>query len=314
MAKIWTMGEILVEVMRKDVDRSFLNPDVFVGPFPSGAPAIFIDTVARLGGEAGIIGCVGDDDFGVCVLNRLKKDGVDVSFVRQDKEATTGVAFVTYFCDGERKYIFHLSNSAASNITAPQKSIDADVFHIMGCSLTMKEQCYSEIISTMKCFVANGAKISFDPNIRTELLHGKSFKEFTGEIMKECNYLLPGVEELKLLSGKDNVEDAVVSLFDNPKLELIALKRGKHGATIYTRDNSYSFGIYDIPPLDATGAGDCFDGAFLLSYISGMNIKESLKMATAAASINTGAFGPMEGMVTPQKIKDTISNEKYVEL
>lgn len=49
MPKIITVGEILVEVMTKEVNQEFLKPGEFVGPYPSGAPAIFIDQVARMG-------------------------------------------------------------------------------------------------------------------------------------------------------------------------------------------------------------------------------------------------------------------------
>ena len=51
MAGIWTMGELLVEIMRPKAGMELYEPGEFLGPFPSGAPAIFIDTVARLGGE-----------------------------------------------------------------------------------------------------------------------------------------------------------------------------------------------------------------------------------------------------------------------
>ena len=47
MCEIWTMGEMLVEIMRPRAEMPLDKPDVFVGPFPSGAPAIFIDTAAR---------------------------------------------------------------------------------------------------------------------------------------------------------------------------------------------------------------------------------------------------------------------------
>jgi len=69
------MGELLCEVMRPRVDIPLYQADIFQGPFPSGAPAILIDTVARLGHSAGIVGGVGKDDFGKCLLDRLNKDG-----------------------------------------------------------------------------------------------------------------------------------------------------------------------------------------------------------------------------------------------
>ena len=56
--RVIALGELLVEVMRKDVDQPLSRPGEFVGPFPSGAPAIFIDAVARLGeGMAGFSSC-----------------------------------------------------------------------------------------------------------------------------------------------------------------------------------------------------------------------------------------------------------------
>lgn len=86
MEKIMTMGEILVEIMATRRGQSLRAPGSLVGPYASGAPAIFIDQVARLGHPAAIIGCVGDDDFGWLNIERLQRDGVDTSF---------GATFVT---------------------------------------------------------------------------------------------------------------------------------------------------------------------------------------------------------------------------
>ena len=57
------------------------EPIPLVGPFPSGAPAIFIDQVAKLGQPCGMIACVGADDFGRVNLDRLARDGVDTSAI-----------------------------------------------------------------------------------------------------------------------------------------------------------------------------------------------------------------------------------------
>ena len=81
MTEIMTMGEIIVEIMRSSIDQPLDRPGIFKGPYPSGAPAIFIDTVARLGHRAAIAGGVGEDDFGKCLLDRLEHDGVDCSCI-----------------------------------------------------------------------------------------------------------------------------------------------------------------------------------------------------------------------------------------
>ena len=72
-------GEVLVEIVATTRGDGFREAVPLVGPFPSGAPAIFIDQVGKLGQAAAIISRVGRDDFGHVNLERLKRDGVDVS-------------------------------------------------------------------------------------------------------------------------------------------------------------------------------------------------------------------------------------------
>ena len=97
MSEIWTMGEMLVEIMRPGAGISLYEKGEFLGPFPSGAPAIFIDTAARLGHTCGIFGGVGKDDFGKNIIDRLKKDGVNVEYVNQDESLSTGCCFCNVF-------------------------------------------------------------------------------------------------------------------------------------------------------------------------------------------------------------------------
>ena len=166
MSDIWTMGEILVEIMRPKPDLELYKKAEFLGPYPSGAPAIFIDTAARLGHSAGIIGGVGADDFGKCLIERLESDGVDCTQVMSVNGKSTAVSFVTYYKDGSRKFIFHIDGTPA--VMAKPLDVSAisnpKYFHIMGCSLMANENFYGEIVTTMEKFVEKGAKVSFDPN------------------------------------------------------------------------------------------------------------------------------------------------------
>src|SRR6185295_10706521 len=119
----------------------FLEPQALTGPFPSGAPAIFIDQVGRLGGGAGIIGCIGRDDFGTLNLERLKRDGVDISAVDVSDRFPTGCAFVRYRPDGGRDFVYNIAESAAGQIRltaqARQLADRAAHLHIMGSTLSV---------------------------------------------------------------------------------------------------------------------------------------------------------------------------------
>src|SRR5215213_8559870 len=104
---ITTIGEILVEIMATEPGVGFLAPKTLIGPFPSGAPAIFIDQVVKLGHPSAIISAVGDDDFGRANLDRLASDGVNVSAVSFHPDIATGSAFVRYRPDGLRDFVYN---------------------------------------------------------------------------------------------------------------------------------------------------------------------------------------------------------------
>ena len=154
MAEIVIMGDLLVEIMRVEEDvQLYETGKYFRGPFPSGAPGIFISTVARLGHSAAIISGVGNDDFGKNIMDRLNE---------------VGVAFVTYFKNGNRKFIFHIDHTPAVAAKAPEETEDFNdtkYFHVMGCSLMASVEFRKEIVKTMYMLKERGAKVSFDPNI-----------------------------------------------------------------------------------------------------------------------------------------------------
>jgi sugar/nucleoside kinase (ribokinase family) len=312
MVEVLIMGEMLCEIMREKEDVELFEEGMFLGPYPSGAPAIFIDTVARLGHKAAIIGGVGKDDFGKCILERLKKDGVDCSHVLESEEKATGVAFVTYFKDGSRKFIFHMGNTPAVEAKAPREDAFTDVkyMHIMGCSLMSNKDFAQEILKTMKMVVSNGTKISFDPNIRKELFTDGTLNEVVNEVMNHTSVFLPGVEELLTLTESKSVDEAIKKCFEKPKMEIIALKNGSKGSTIYTKDKKVFIEVYKAKQIDATGAGDCFDAGFIAGLLEGKDVVEAAKMAAAAGALNVAAFGPMEGKISRENLEITIKEKQ----
>jgi len=166
------------------------------------------------------------------------------------------------------------------------------------------EGFFSEIQKAAVMFHELGAKISFDPNLRPELLGNRSLQSLVAPIIKHCSVLLPGLEELYTVSGKRTVEDAAKFLFENPVLEIIALKLGSDGCRIITRNDDFSCPVYKIEPLDPTGAGDSFDAGFLCGLLDGKPLFEVAEHASAAAALNTAAFGPMEGNISLSTVKE----------
>jgi sugar/nucleoside kinase (ribokinase family) len=292
-----TMGEILVEIMAAERGQSFREPGILKGPYASGAPAIFIDQVARLGHAAGIIGCVGDDDFGLLNIERLQRDGVDVSTIHILKQATTGSAFVTYRREGERDFIFNITNSASAQLSDAHVSEaalkDCIHFHVMGSSLFSFRivDAMKKAIETVK---RQGGTISFDPNIRKEMLRIPEMRDALRYVLELTDIFLPSGNEVTLLSKAADEEGAVAELLDLGVREIV-VKRGAAGSSYFARDTRIDAPALPTREVDPTGAGDCFGAAFVTCRLSGHSPEDSLWYGNAAGACAVAHFGPMEG-------------------
>lgn len=298
------MGEILVEIMRDRPDSPLGRPGIFKGPYPSGAPAIFISAAARLGHEARIWAAGGDDPFGRMIKERLIRDGVDCRSLVLKEGRSTGAAFVSYDSSGGREFIFHIDRTPAGEalfLPAPDEGEipRPDWFHVMGCSLMVNHGLHREILRAAEYCRQGGAKISFDPNIRPELLGSRSARDMAGPVMDGCSLFMPGEEELTLFGEGTDTPRRVASLWDRyDNLETVVVKKGSRGADIYTRTEQLALPPYDLGPagaVDPTGAGDMFDAAFLTSLAEGRTLGEAGERAARAGGLNAAAWGPMEG-------------------
>jgi len=297
MPEILTCGEILVEIMRTERDVTLGVPGSFYGPFPSGAPAIFIDQVACLGHSAGIVGCVGNDQFGKRIITRLNMDGVDVSLINIVEDRTTAVAFVSYKKDGSRNFIYHIPHAAAGEVKMPslEKLQGVKLFHVMGCSLMVNPEMREVINKTAEKVKENGGVVSFDPNIRIELLRGESIEQVIRRVMELCDIILPGEKELVQITGKESVHSAAQTLLSGG-IKKVVVKMGKQGAQYIDDNEDIAVESLSVKEVDPTGAGDAFDAGFLAGYLEGYTPEECLKLANLCGAMNASFFGPMEGV------------------
>ncbi|CCN80739.1 putative carbohydrate kinase [Vibrio nigripulchritudo SFn27] len=295
--KIVTIGEIVVEIMATEVDQALSETGTFTGPYPSGAPAIFIDQVAKLGVECAIISAVGNDGFGRINLDRLKQDGVDVSGISVLDQETTGSAFVTYHADGSRDFIFNIKNAACGKLNLDNANLtvleQCTHLHIMGSSLFNKDIA-SLTTKAIEIVKGNQGSVSFDPNIRKELLDA-SMKRSLIEILKVTDIFMPSEAEITSLSESNNLENAINEYFNVYGVSEIVLKQGEKGAKVFTRTHTFEQKAFPVEEVDPTGAGDCFGGAYVAFRLQSKPIEESLRLATECGSRSVTVSGPMEG-------------------
>lgn len=306
-----TIGEILVEIMATTIGDGFLEPIALTGPYPSGAPAIFIDQCARMGGSAGIIASVGDDDFGRINVERLRADGADVSGISISPDYPTGSAFVRYRADGSRDFVFNISRSAAAQIglNAQARALIARAghLHVMGTAFAIPG-AFDIIDHAIGVIRSRGGSVSFDPNLRKELLGHPETQSRFARLVDIADLILPSGEELFMATGCEGEDTAVQALFNRQTLEIV-LKRGALGSTFFGADGTrIDCPAFAVEEVDPTGAGDCFGGAYVACRRLRMTVEQALLYANAAGARNVTVRGPMEGAGTRDELDAFIAS------
>ncbi|WP_435532452.1 sugar kinase [Rhizobium aquaticum] len=298
--------------MADDRGEGFLTPIALTGPFPSGAPAIFVDQCARLGQPAAIVSAIGNDDFGRLNLERLKADGVDTSAIYIDDDRPTGTAFVRYRHDGRRDFVFNIAHAACGKLhrgdATDRVLASADHIHVMGSSLSSPEFS-GFVVSSAQSVKKRGGTVSFDPNMRKEILNANGIKEAMASVLAVTDLYLPSDEELFLLGDSSDIDAAVTQLLSGG-ISAVVHKRGVKGATYYDSNRSHTVSAYPVVEVDPTGAGDCFGATFATMWLRGTDPETALRLAAAAGALAVTRRGPMEGASDMSALTDLINTSK----
>lgn len=307
---IAAVGEILVEFVSHSPNCGLSKTGDYSGPYPSGAPAIFLDQAAKMGSATEMVGGVGDDGFGRAVLDRLNADNVGTRGITVNRDFSTGVAFVSYYDDGSRDFIFHLTNTAADHFEAPEHLFQPDqtILHVSAASLG-NARMRDMIMATMRRVSSAGGHISCDPNARPELMRDDAVRDALTEVMDRSTYLLPSTSDLEFLFPNMS-EDAAVDHLLNAKAEVIAIKRGSAGVTIVGGGERHDFAGHGVKEIDPTGAGDCFGGTFVSLLAQGVSLHDAGQQANAAGALAVTRRGPMEGNSSPAEIASFLDLQK----
>lgn len=293
---IGSLGELLVEFVCTETDGRNLRPSTYRGPFPSGAPGIFIDQAARCGARAVFAGAVGTDAFGTVILDRLAAAGVSRDLIRRVPGVPTGSAHVSYNSDGSRDFVFNMAHSAAAHFPKGAEAVAGflaarcQVLHVSGSALG-DPAMRAAVLDVCLSLHDSGVALSIDPNIRTELMADAGYLDTVRAIIARADYVLPSDADAELLWPGMAFADWAGAL----PARVVALKRGDKGAVALADGVLTDLPAHPVTVVDPTGAGDCFCGTFVTLLAAGRSVPDALARAVVAGALAVTAIGPMEG-------------------
>jgi 2-dehydro-3-deoxygluconokinase len=292
MPDIICLGEPLFEFNQTEADQ----PNHLAGH--GGDTSNCAIAAARQGARVGYLTALGGDAFGDSFVELWRREGVDSSMVRRRDDAHTGVYFVTH---GPKGHVFSYlrAGSAASRMVPadlPEAYIqDAKVLHASGISQAISASACDTVFRAIEIARAAGVLVSFDTNLRQRLWPLPRARAIIQATAAQADILLPSLDDAVALMGLDD-PDAVADHYLGRGVGIVALTLGKEGALVATAERRERLTPRRVESVDATGAGDTFDGSFLAEYLRTGDPFAAGRYANAAAALSTRGFGAVAPM------------------
>ncbi|HEY8384129.1 MAG TPA: sugar kinase [Microvirga sp.] len=290
---IVAIGEPLMELAEVERGGERLYLPGFGGDVSNAVIA-----AARQGARTCMITALGDDAFGRAFLDLWDREGVDRSTVIRREGGRTGVYFISYGPEGH-EFSYARAGSAASLMTIadlPLAQIAASrVLHASGISQAISQDAADAVFAAIRHAKANGTVVSYDTNLRLRLWPLDRARAVIHGAVALADIALPGLDDARQLTGLDRPED-VCAYYLGLGCRIVALTMGKAGTMVAIPERREVMPARPVDAVDATGAGDTFDGAFLAEWVLHGDPFRAAAYANAAAALSTlgqGAVAPM---------------------
>jgi len=262
---------------------------------PGGKGANQADAIAKLGSKVYMIGRVGDDGFGSDLIQSLNSDGVDVSYIKRDKNAPTGIALIMVEDHGDNSIVV----IPGANFELTPKDIDDSLHAIEEADIVVTQL---EIpIDTVRYTLKKAKELC-----KYTVLNPAPAAKLDDELIKNVDLLTPNETELEILSGmKIETEEDILAgariLIDKGVKELI-VTLGDKGALYVNEEVSNFYEAYRVNPVDTTAAGDSFTAGIAVALSEGKSMDKAIKFASKVGALTVTKEGAQSSLPTREEV------------
>ncbi|MFM8371973.1 MAG: carbohydrate kinase family protein [Bacteroidota bacterium] len=305
---ILSAGELLVDFITADFVHTLDEATLFKR-IPGGSPAKLAMNMARLGNNAMLVACVGNDDMGNILKNYVERTGVDVTYVAQVTDPTT-LILVTRSAAVSNFQAYRNADYQLSIRQFPfQKFDDISIFHTT-CFALSKNPAQHVILDAGERAKRAGCQLSLDANYADKIWPDRLEAQ---RVVAEWSRLgslvkISDVDWERLYESPNPQPEAVIEHFLKMGATEVCFTLGDKGCWV---GNSAEEAAYlparKVEVKDTTGAGDAFWSGYLTARLEGAPALECAAAGRKMAELKLAHFGPLPDRVDREVILgDTI--------
>ena len=240
--------------------------------------------ISVLGGQAGFIGKVSNDDLGKQFKSSLSEHGLEDLTVYEEGDDQTGLCAIFITPDGERTMNTYLGAGAQLSMS------DLNEQAINKCNILYMEGYLWDRLPSKEAFMyaSNVNKLSGGKNALSlsDVFCVEAHRDSFLDLIKEnIDYVFCNEDELKALTLQDTAEKSFKFFEENfTKLEQLICTLGSKGAIVLKDNKEYFFEATEANVIDKTGAGDFFAAGYLYGLQKNLTIDESANLANKSAA------------------------------
>jgi ribokinase len=257
---------------------------------------------ARAGGKVTFIARVGDDLFGNQAIEGFKQDNINVENIKKDVNEPSGVALIYVDDQGENS----IGVASGANAVLSIKDVDEAVEKITSADILLMQ------LETPLETVTTAAAIAKQAGVKV-ILNPAPARELDDSLLNTISAITPNESEVELLTGitvndLSGTEKAAIKLLDRG-LEIVIITLGSKGAYLKTKDHSEFVPGFSVDAVDATAAGDVFNGALAVAMAENKPIRDAVLFANAAAALSVTKLGAQPSAPMKEEIAKFLSKK-----
>ena len=287
-----SIGELLADLTSVDYCDSLETANAF-GLAQGGSPANVAANIKFLGGEAKLVGAVGNDGIGRYLLAALEKAGISSDHVQVVKTEPTSIVLVSKSKATPDFIAYRHADTCIGSINDALLN-GAMIVHSTAFALS-KQPAQDSILAAMKKVYDSGKTISLDWNFAPQIWGADNGKIVFEKVMGLEPLLKISVDDMERFAGKSLSIEECKKLLEGYSTKLTCLTCGKDG--VWFKEKNYPWKFQQAIPVthvaDVTGAGDAFWAGFIFEFMKLQIIETCIENGLKVAARKVQKNGPL---------------------